>query len=174
MVAEGFDLVVAIGELADTALVSRRIGTTNRLLVAAPAYLAQVEEPTCPQDLASHECIIYPGEGATNSWSFTGPGGEETVPVHSRFRTNSSEVVCRAALDGMGLALLPEISVSAELQVGRLRRLLPGYIAAQFPIHILYPSRQNLPARTRLVIDFLVEEFQTNTELIPDEPGLSA
>ncbi|MGD0109434.1 MAG: LysR family transcriptional regulator [Rhodopila sp.] len=167
MVEEGFDLVVSIGALQDTTFVSRRIGATHRLLVASAAYLDQADEPLTPQDLGRQECVIYPGEGETNLWQFAGPNGEETVAVRSRFRTNSSEVARRAVLDGVGIGLLPEISVAAEIEAGKLRRLLPFYSAAQYPIHVLYPSRRNLPDRTRAVIDFLIEEFEHNPALAP-------
>lgn len=152
MVEEGFDILVTIGTLHDTTLVSRRIAFTHRLLVASPAYLNRVGEPQVPQDLLHHECITYPGEGQSSAWEFTGPNGDETIPVHSRLRTNSSQVVCHAVLEGAGIGLLPKISVSAEVEFGKLRKLLSAYSPKKYPIYVLYPSRRNLPARTRSVI----------------------
>ena len=171
IIEEGLDLVVTTGALADTALVTRRVGSTHRLLVAAPNYLAQAGSPAAPQDLGSHECVIYPSEGDPATWQFTGPAGEQCVPVHSRFRANSSEVVRRAVLAGLGIGLLPQISIAAEIASGSLVPLLPDWSPVQHPLHVLYPSRRNLPARTRAVIDFLVEEFERAAALSVAAPS---
>jgi DNA-binding transcriptional LysR family regulator len=166
MIAEGLDLMVAVGALPDTAQVSRQIGDNRPMLVASPAYLERAGEPATPADLQNHVCVTYPGEGETNIWHFTGPEGEVAVSVQSRIRSNSTAVILRAVRDGCGIALLPLVTVSNSLERGALRRVLPAYAPARYPIQVLYPSRRNLPARTRAVIDFLIRELELEPALV--------
>jgi len=166
MIEEGYDLAVTIGAPPDSTFVARRIGATHRVLVAAPAYLARAGEPKNPEDLAAHQCIAYPTEANPKIWRFDGPDGSHSVPVSARFHANSSEVVRRAVMSGLGIGMLPEIAVGHELGAGTLRRIITDYKPTEFPIHILYPSRSNLPARTRAVINFLVSEFEHNPYLV--------
>lgn len=162
MIGEGYDLAIMIGAPPDSTLVARRIGATHRVLVAAPAYLAQAGEPKHPADLISHQCIAYPFEANPKTWTFDGPDGSHSIQVNARFHANSSEVVRRAVMSGMGIGLLPEIAVAQELEAGTLRRTIVNYTPIGYPIHVVYPSRSNLPARTRAVINFLVSELGQN------------
>lgn len=165
MIGEGHDLAIMIGAPPDSTLVARRIGAMHRVLVAAPAYLAQAGEPKHPRDLIGHQCIAYPVEANPKTWTFDGPDGSHSMQVNARFHANSSEVVRRAVISGMGIGLLPETSVAQELAAGTLRRTTLNYTPTEYPIHVVYPSRSNLPARTRAVINFLVSEFEQNPSL---------
>ena len=93
-------------------------------------------------------------------WVFTGPDGPPEVEVTSSFRSNNSLVVRQAALAGYGIALLGDPLTINEIRSGRLYRLLPNYVARRRQAFIVYPSRRHLAQRTRVVIDFLIEEFR--------------
>ena len=93
-------------------------------------------------------------------WAFSGPDGPVEVEVHSAFRSNNSLVVRQVALAGFGIALLGDPMTLNEIRAGRLYRLLPNYFARQRQAFVVYPSRRHLPQRTRIVIDFLIEEFR--------------
>jgi DNA-binding transcriptional LysR family regulator len=160
LVAERLDLAVRFGESADTSLVSRTLMTIGSTAVAAPAYLERHGAPEHPSDLLKHTCIIHDvGPGSTH-WAFTGPGGAVDVEVASAFRSNNNLVVRQAALAGYGIALLGDPLTLQEIRAGRLYRLLPNFIARRRPTFIVYPSRRHLAHRTRVVIDFLVEQFR--------------
>jgi DNA-binding transcriptional LysR family regulator len=160
LVAERLDLAVRFGESADTSLVSRTLMTIGSTAVAAPAYLERHGAPEHPSDLLKHTCIIHDtGPGSTH-WAFTGPDGAADVEVGGAFRSNSNLVVRQAALAGYGVALLGDPLTLPEIRAGRLYRLLPNFTARRRPTFIVYPSRRHLAHRTRVVIDFLVEQFR--------------
>jgi DNA-binding transcriptional LysR family regulator len=160
LVAERLDLAVRFGESADTSLVSRTLMTIGSTAVAAPAYLERHGAPEHPSDLLKHTCIIHDtGPGSTH-WAFTGPDGAADVEVGGAFRSNSNLVVRQAALAGYGIALLGDPLTLPEIRAGRLYRLLPNFTARRRPTFIVYPSRRHLAHRTRVVIDFLVEQFR--------------
>ena len=158
MVDERLDLAWRSGEIADASLVIRRIGQLGRAVVAAPIYLERRGAPSVPEDLASHDCLIHDFMPDSEVWRFTGPDGPVTVRVNGGFLANDSAAVRLAARAGHGIALLPEIQLIDDLRAGRLYRLLNDYPSEIVPVHLVYPSRRNLAPRTRVVMDFLVEQ----------------
>jgi len=97
LIEEGIDLQVCVGEVNDSALISRRIGATTAFLVAAPDYLKGRAAPKEPADLQQHDCIVYHRWGRDDVWWFASPEGTVSVSVRGRFRANNSEAVRRAA-----------------------------------------------------------------------------
>ncbi|MBR0695651.1 LysR family transcriptional regulator [Bradyrhizobium lablabi] len=164
LIEEGIDLQVCVGEVSDSALISRRIGAGTLFLVAAPAYLKGRAAPKEPADLRQHDCIVYRGD----EWWFAGPQGAVSVSVHGRFRANNSEAVRLAALNGHGVALLSHLLVADDIATGRLRALMPEFPPARVPLTLVYPSRRNLPPRIRAVIEFLSETVQADPALRDD------
>ncbi len=157
MIEERLDLWVRIGESTQASHVTRRIGMTRPVLVAAPAYVGERGEPRHPQDLREHDCIVQHRYGADHVWRFTGPEGELTTPVAGRFSADNGTAVLRAAVAGAGIALVADLLTGREVQAGRLRLLMRDYVAVGQPITVVYPSRRNLSPRVRVMIDFLVE-----------------
>ncbi|HXN69723.1 MAG TPA: LysR family transcriptional regulator [Bradyrhizobium sp.] len=162
LIEEGIDLQVCVGEVSDSALISRRIGTTTAFLVASPDYLKGRAVPKEPADLQQHDCIVYHRWGRDDVWWFAGPEGAVSASVRGRFRANNSEAVRRAALNGQGIALLSHLLVADDIGAGRLRVLMPAFPPARFPLTVVYPSRRNLPPRVRAVIEFLSEIVQAD------------
>ena len=161
LVAARLDVALRFEQPADTSLVSRALTTMTSAPVAAPAYLERRGAPSHPSDLLHHTCIVQEVGPDSNHWAFTGPDGAVVeVEVASAFRSNNSLIVRQAALSGYGIALLGDPLTVTEIRAGRLYRLLPDYIARRRKAFIVYPSRRHLALRTRVVIDFLVEEFR--------------
>jgi len=158
MIEERLDLAFRNGEIADASLVARRVATLGRAVVAAPIYLERHGAPSTPDDLAGHTCLIHDATPEPDVWRFTGPDGPVSVQVTGAFLSNDSEAMRRAARAGHGIALLPEIQLIDDLRAGRLFRLLEDYPSQRSAVHIVYPSRRNLAPRTRVVMDFLVEQ----------------
>ena len=158
MVEERLDLAFRSGEIADASLVARRAGNLGRAVVAAPIYLERHGAPATPEDLVGHTCLIHDATANPEIWRFTGPDGQVSVRVSGAFIANDSEAVRRAARAGHGVALLPEIQLIDDLRAGRLFRLMEDYESQRVPVHIVYPSRRNLAPRTRVVMDFLLEQ----------------
>jgi DNA-binding transcriptional LysR family regulator len=174
LVADRLDLDWRVGDIGDASLVARRVGEVGRAVVAAPAYLRRNSAPSVPDDLASHTCLIHSSTPDPNTWSFTGANGPLSVHVNGALIANDSVAVLRAARAGHGIALLAEVMVMDDLHAGRLCRLLIDYPSRTEPVHIVYPSRRNLAPRTRVVLDFVVEQsreiqalLKTRAELTP-------
>ncbi len=127
-------------------------------MVAAPSYLDRRGAPAVPDDLRNHDCLLHEFFGGI--WRLQGPEGPVDVSVSSRFFANSTEVLHGLALLGQGIALLPLLLAIDDVRAGRLRRVLKDYQVEAMPAFIVYPSRRHLPPRTRVVIDFLVEQVR--------------
>ena len=160
LVADGIDLAIRGGAVTEASLVSRRIGSSARHVVASADYLERSGEPMHPHDLAQHSCIVFLNNANPYEWRFNGPDGAVAVPISGRFRTDSSEAVRAAVLAGVGVALFSDWAFNEELASGQVRAVLREFQAERLPIQALYPSRRNLAPRTRAVIDFLVDEFR--------------
>jgi DNA-binding transcriptional LysR family regulator len=166
MVEERLDLAFRSGEIADASLVARRAGNLGRAVVAAPIYLERHGAPVAPADLTAHTCLIHDATPEPETWRFTGPEGEVAVRVSGAFIANDSEAIRRAARAGHGVALLPEIQLIDDLRAGRLFRLMEDYESQRVPVHIVYPSRRNLAPRTRVVMEFLLQQTREIAALL--------
>ncbi len=169
MVQDGLDLAIRVGEVLDASLVARRIGSTSALAVASPSYLAEHGEPTHPSELVGHECILFTRLASPEQWNFTGPGADSdamlTVNVSGRLRTNGIEAVLEAAVAGMGVALVPTWMLGSKELRTSLTPILRSWQPRRRPISVVYPSRRFLAPRTRVVIDFLVDEFRLDPRI---------
>ncbi len=160
MVQERLDLTLRVGAISDASLVARRVGSTVSIAVAAPDYLEQHGEPAHPADLESHDCVLFTRLADPHTWTFGGADGDVPVHVSGRLRTDSVEAMAEAVLAGVGIGLVPSWMLHDAVQTGRLRALLTDWRPSRRPISVVYPSRRFLAPRTRVVIDFLVDEFR--------------
>ncbi|AWN47401.1 LysR family transcriptional regulator [Methylobacterium terrae] len=164
-VPEGtFDLAIHVGEIARAApgLIARRLAPNDRVVCAAPAYLAARGTPARPAELGAHACIaLRENDEDVTLWRFRSPGAEtgeteERVRIEPRLSSNDGEVVRGWALAGRGIILRSEWDVAGDLRAGRLVRLLPGYALPDAPVTALLGARRRArAARTRRFLDAL-------------------
>ncbi|HTS52587.1 MAG TPA: LysR family transcriptional regulator [Burkholderiales bacterium] len=159
LVEEGVDVAVRIGRLADSNLVARRLGSTRRVLVATPAYLAAHGTPERPEDLARHSCLLYAYLSTGDEWLFNGPDGEIRVRVHGNFKANNGHVIREALLASVGVALTPDWLIHDQLEAGAVVALLPEFATPPLEINAVYPSGRHVSAKVRAFIEFLRSEF---------------
>lgn len=160
LIDKGFDLSIRFGELPDNRINARRIMSNRRFLCASPAYLAKHGTPKSLADLAKHRCIVHrQNDDAYGVWRFLIDGRTEIVKVHGVLSSNDGDIVQGWALDGQGIVIRSEWDVTRHLESGRLRRILPEFTLPSADLYAYYPSKQNLPARLRAFIDFLVDEL---------------
>ncbi len=160
LIEERLDLATHVGPIADTSLVVRALASSRRIAVAAPVYLERHGAPRTPAELGEHDCILHNDGRDSAGWRFAGPDGQFEVPISGRLSANNSAAVHIAALRGQGIAMLPELRVIDDIRAGRLHRVLAEFEAPGEPSFIVYPSRRHLAPRTRVVIDFLVEQVR--------------
>lgn len=159
VVDEGFDVVIRIAELEDSSLIARRLAPCRRVLCAAPAYLEEHGTPRVPKDLAIHHCLVYSNELTPDTWHLQGPAGLESVKVSGPLCADNGDILRAAAVDGLGVTLLPTFIVGADLKSGRLQQVLDNYCPPPISIHAVFPSRRYLSAKVRSFIDFMAAYF---------------
>lgn len=158
LVSEGFDLAIRIGELRDSSLIARRIGTYRFGIVASPDYLARHGRPETPDDLSKACAILNLNLAPRQRWPLSGPGGMTiAAEVSGPLEFDNDEAQRHAALAGAGVAYLPLDLVAADIAEGHLVRLMQQWQVVSMPIHVLYPSRKLVPRRVSALSDALAE-----------------
>jgi DNA-binding transcriptional LysR family regulator len=162
VIDEGFDVVIRGSALRDSRLVSRPLGRWRACLVAAPTYLERKGTPAKPQDLLNHACLHYrwTPTGKLHQWpllhsTFTAPGS--SLPL--TMVCNSVDAMLHMALEGRGIACLPDFSVKGALADGRLKTVLDAYLADSNTIHVVWPSNRKITPKLRVFVDFVRANF---------------
>jgi len=158
IVAGRYDAGVRLGEQVDKDMIAVRIGPDFRIaVVAAPSYFKGRRQPRTPQELTQHACINLrlPTHGGFYVWEFRKGGRELNVRVQGRTVFNAVTMMRHAALEGLGLAYLPEDMVEAAIQKGRLVRVLADWCPPRPGYHLYYPSRRQPSPAFALVVDAL-------------------
>jgi DNA-binding transcriptional LysR family regulator len=126
---------------------------------AAPSFLAEHGKPAAPEDLRRSPCLHYGNLPSGNAWRLKGPDGWKSVRVNGVLCCNNAEVLCQAAVEGLGIALLPTFIAGADLQDGRLVTILNEFVPPHLELHLLYPPSRQLAARVRVLVHFLYDRF---------------
>jgi DNA-binding transcriptional LysR family regulator len=160
LVAESFDVAVRVGRLADSTLIARPLGALRNLLVASPALLAERGAPAAPDQLPRWPCIAFGSPSERGTWELLGAGARRVdVRIAPRFVVNDFDVLCSAALAGLGIALLPEHRCVDELRAGRLTRVLPDWSSIERPLQAVYPGGRHLSPKLAAFLQHLGESF---------------
>lgn len=169
LIAEQIDIAFRGGALPDSGYVARKLlNARTDGMVASPAYIAARGAPATLQDLANHDCVTSPHPSGRTLWRLTGPGGaEEEVLVAGRFSGNTAQALRKAALAGLGVALLPPTMARLDLETGRLVPVLPQYQRTGQGLSVLYPSRKHLPLAVSAFVGMVVEKLSA-VEALPE------
>lgn len=152
------DVAIRFGQLADSPLTARLIGSIGEVIVASPDYLARHGTPQVPQDLLNHNCLRFNFRRAAPDWPFRVDGRDFSLQVSGTIEGNSGEVLSQLAKLGAGIARIGAFSVADDLASGHLVPLLEAYNPGdQEPIHAVFVGGAAMPARVRAFVDFLVE-----------------
>ncbi|MGY3452011.1 LysR family transcriptional regulator [Bradyrhizobium sp. USDA 4353] len=164
LVAEGIDVSLRMGALADSSAIARKLATGGRSVLATPAYFARAGEPHSPADLAEHEAVIY--SQLPNVWSFTRDGAEASVSVHGRIRVSAAEGLRAAVLADMGLTIASDWMFSSELASGAVRRVLADWMLPPLDLWAVFPAGRMASAKARAFASF-VESALANSDTGP-------
>lgn len=163
LVEQGFDLQLRFGELPDARLTARLLARNRRVLCASPAYLRRAGEPASPRELAQHACLfIRESEETFGTWHLRAGARTETVKVRGPLASNDGECVFQWALDGHGILMRSMWESAPMLRSGRLRNVLPEWSLPSADVYAVFPTRSHLSAKTRALVDFLMEAFEAN------------
>jgi DNA-binding transcriptional LysR family regulator len=169
LIAEQIDVAFRGGVLPDSGYVARKLlGPRTDGMVASPAYIAARGAPATLQALADHDCVTAAHPSGRATWRVTGPNGaEEEVQVTGRFSGNTAQALRKAALAGLGIALLPPSMGRLDVEAGRLVPVLPQYQRTGQGLSVLYPSRRHLPLAVSAFIGLVMEKLSA-VEALPD------
>ena len=159
IISEAVDVAVRIAYPSDSSLIARPIGLVPRYFCASPDYLERQGVPKVPEDLLHHNCLHYNVISEREEWTFGGEEGDETIVIRGVFSSNNGDVLAEAAIQGLGITLLPDFIVEDALREGRLVRVLAGRERSPLTLSLVYPSRQHIPYKVRLFVDHMVEQL---------------
>ncbi|MEC5317379.1 LysR family transcriptional regulator [Brenneria populi subsp. brevivirga] len=167
VIEEGFDAVVRTGDPSDSRLSARRLGTFRSMLVASPDYLIRRDTPKAPADLLEHTCLHYrfPNSGKLETWALRRAANEPELALPTSMICNNIETRVCFALQGLGIAYLPEFSIGEFLADGRLREVLADYAERTGVFHVLWPASKHPSPKIRALVDFLC------ARVFPADPG---
>ncbi|QLH12998.1 LysR family transcriptional regulator [Paracoccus pantotrophus] len=164
LVAQGIDVAVWLGNLQDSSLIARRLSPGHRMVCCSPSYVSRYGMPRSPEELTSHNCIVYRAKSYDSSWRFSRDGQTTTVEVSGNLESPSSAVLMTAVLNGLGLAMLQSTMIRPALAAGELLNVFPDYdvssTAEDVGLFAVYPGTKQTSPKTRAFIDFLVRLFK--------------
>jgi DNA-binding transcriptional LysR family regulator len=159
LIIEGIDIALTLGDLPNSSLIAKRLLSTRVMTVAAPEYLAKHGKITHPKDLLSpeHTLIDYRNPETGRPFQWEHHRGRRIVRIATPGKLIVSNIVNlhQICVAGWGIAQVLEILVKPMLASGALVELLPEWCDERFPIHAIYPSRNYVPPRTRVFLDFV-------------------
>lgn len=160
LVEEGFDMAVRIGQLEDSTLVSRRLGTARNITCASQSYLDTHGEPAHPAELQKHIGLQYSNMTYKQQWHYETPEGKA---IHARpqirVRANNGESLAAAACAGLGITTGPTFILGSYIKEGSLVTILDDYQRAAAGIHAVYPPGRLIPRRIQAFSDFLAGRY---------------
>ena len=157
LVEEGIELALRIGKLESSTLVARRLGTVQRYLVATPTYLHGRPMPRTPEDLKTHQCIIYSRLPAANEWTFESEHGRHVTSIGGPIIVDDADAMEEAVMHHLGIAILPEWNAIDGIRSGQLENILPEYSIAPSPLHAVYPEMHWMSPRARSFLELLIK-----------------
>jgi LysR family transcriptional regulator for bpeEF and oprC len=159
LVEDGIDVGIRNGELSESSLVARKIGTSPVVVVGSRAYIEDHGEPAKPSDVEGHRCIVFSSQTGPRPWLFSGRTGAVSHLPDARFRTNDGEQIRAAVLAGVGLAQVPHWLCARDLEAGSVLRVLRKYEPEPLLISAVRPANRRLATKVSVFIDFLAESF---------------
>lgn len=161
LIQDGVDCAIRIGELRDSSLVARRIGSFRWIVCASPAYLQRHGEPKTIEDLRQHRAVGYVScrTGRAKYWDFLVNGVTETVKVAGNLTVNDIDAYVTCGLKGLGIIRAPYCTVQQYLESGQLREVLQHWRGPPVAISVVYPQNPQLPAAVRAFVDWVAPLF---------------
>ncbi|KWH56040.1 LysR family transcriptional regulator [Burkholderia semiarida] len=160
LVSEGFDIGLLLSQhIGNSTLVKRPLMQFQRVVCASPRYVSRHGSPAHPHDLATHACLVFHADFASDYLTFEHDQTRVTVRPNKAASSNNFGMIRNWALAGMGIAVLPDFLAEPDLHDGQLLALLADYRLEALQMNVAYPSRKHFPRKSRLFIDHLVEHF---------------
>jgi DNA-binding transcriptional LysR family regulator len=155
LVAEGFDAAIRAGPLESSSMIAHRIVEMRYLICASPSYLERRGVPRRPDEIRDHDCIHWRVAAERGAWNLVKDGARVSVPIRGRLLMSNFAAQREAAVRGLGLTILPVLTVRDDLEAGRLIPVLPDYEAYHGVLSLVRPPTPFEPPKLRVFIDFI-------------------
>jgi DNA-binding transcriptional LysR family regulator len=164
VIEEGFDAVIRTGDIRDTRLMSRKLGTFKHRIVGAPGYLEAHGRPKVPEDLAGHRCLHhrFANSGKLEPWPLVRDGREIKVDLPVATVASTLEPLIYLAERSFGITCLPSFTVASEIAEGKLVSLLEDYVADTGTFCVLWPTNRYLSPKVRAFVDYMAANLFAN------------
>ncbi|PQQ26711.1 LysR family transcriptional regulator [Photorhabdus luminescens] len=161
VIDEGFDAVVRTGELNDSRLMNKRIGSSRLVYVGAPGYFAQHGKPSHPGELLRHACLMhrFPTTGLLEKWPLRSGTSEVDIHLQAKITSNHVETLLHMAIQGHGIACLPDFTVKQALVSGELLTILDKWAGTSSTFRVLWPSNRWVLPKVRAFVDFMADNL---------------
>lgn len=159
LIDEGIDVAVRVGRLPDASYIARTLDNYTMVMVAAPKYLMKHGSPNSIKDLDNHNCLVDRVPAFGDRWPLIGPNGRVSKRVRGNFVANDGETVRDLVKDGLGITYLPDFFVEDDIDEHRLQPILANAVSRSGEISVVYAPTKYTSMRTRLFIDFLVQNW---------------
>jgi DNA-binding transcriptional LysR family regulator len=155
LIAENIDVAIRYGDLHDSSLVARPIGTSVRYIVATPGFMEGRKPPQVPADLADVDCVMINARNNQAEWLLAKGKRSERVHVTGPLSSRDFNSVSAFVYRGHGVGFLPTAYCDEKLARGELVRLLADWTSPEFPVHAVYPTRRFMPQRLQVFLEAL-------------------
>lgn len=159
LLAEKVDLAIRAGNLKDSTLIAKRLGSAYFAAYASPKYIKQFGAPEHPRDLSKHRVLHFAPLGI-NEWRLIGPKGTLDIPVKSSMILNSLLMIRAMAVIGEGVSLIPTYYGDVEVKAGKLVKVLPEWRSPLTPVHFVYPSQKFVKPKLKAFIEMATEPLK--------------
>ena len=160
LIDSGFDVAIHVGELADSGYMARKVAKRQLSVCASPQYFKEFGVPNDIKDLSNHNCLIHQHLPEANMWKFMENGKTKRIPVKGNYTSNSSHALKHAAINGLGIVMLPDYSIHSEICDGQLVSIFSEYCPYDINIYAVYPFTRHIPPKLRTFLDYLSHELK--------------
>jgi DNA-binding transcriptional LysR family regulator len=156
LIDDHVDIAVRIGVLANSALVSTRVGAVRSVVCGSPAYFAAYGAPKGPEDLSTLSAVTFDSFSSSQHWVFRDPKSKRELrtPVRSRLSVNTAEAAIDGAAAGLGVTRVLSYQIAQAVLEGRIQIVLAEYEPAPLPVSLIHAGHELTPLKVRMLLDF--------------------
>jgi DNA-binding transcriptional LysR family regulator len=157
LLEENIDVALRLGDLTDSALPARKLGESERIVMASPDYLARRGVPKTPADILAHDAVVYAQRVGGEEWLFRQGTSETSVQIQSRLNLTAAEGVRAAVLAGLGLTISSRWMFAPEIESGQVQQVLKEWPLPPMPLWAVYPSGKLTSTKARAFVKWFEE-----------------
>lgn len=162
LVKDDFDIVFRIGELSNSSYIARKLNSYKLIFAASPTYLAKNGIPVTPNDIKKHQCLIYQYVNPTKKdylWPFSINGKVINIPISGTLKSNDTLALANAAVEGLGITMLPQSMLSELIRQNKLFPILQDFLPPAREVHLLYKADKQQPPKLKMFIEFITNSM---------------